>query len=497
MDNLLQLKIIGPVLRSVWTWRILRLACLVLLVAMAAWGWHHHRIAGIDVRDPLMYTNLTNHLFWVWWIMGVVFVALVLGRSWCAVCPLGWLNGLVSRFGFRRPIPAFLRNFVPVTLVLVFLQLMVYFLALHRFPDYTAVLLALCLLLAIGIGLLFRERGFCTLLCPAGTVFGLYARLAPFQLRVKDRNVCAGCDSRRCIAEPTEWTRYQLGSNIVYRKRQLDGCPVGLVPAELTDSADCTLCLNCLQNCDKQNVKVGFRPWLADLFSVGLRPTETLFLLVLLGMLTANFSKVYVELRDLIFWLPEQVALLLGWQENGFYVLAVFWVALLLPLLLMAPGYLVYRLGQIRSMPVEGVPDSLPTEERRDDAGFWSVLGRLALPVIPMLLAAHAVLALVKINAKAAYLPLALGDPSGVKSFLALNVMQTMTPPGVLVSLDILKWLIVLVLVAGLTLSVLVGYKSSGQSGKRDRSFLAGATVSALFLFGIYTAVVVEWLFVR
>lgn len=497
MQNLLQMKILGPILRSVWSWRIIRLTALVLLVAMAAWGWHRHQIAGIDVRDPLMYTNLTSQLFWVWWIMGVVFLALVLGRAWCAVCPLGWLNGVVARIGLKRDLPTWLGNFVVVTVVLVILQLLVYFLAIHRFPDYTAVLLAVCLLASAGIGLVFRERAFCRLLCPAGAVFGLYARFAPFQLRVVNADVCAGCDAQRCISEPVEWRQHRLGNAVLYRRSQLDGCPAGLVPAELEDSADCTFCLNCVQNCDKENLKIGFRPWLADLYGNGLRPSETFFFLVLLGMLTANFSKVYVELRDLVFLLPEQAALALGWQDAGFSVLAVIWIAFLLPLLLLLPGYLVLQFGRVETAPLAREPESEPELQRSPGPGFWSDLGRLALPLIPLVLAAHAVLALVKINAKAGYLPFALADPSGVKSYLALNVMQTATPPGVLVPLDILKWIIALVLVTGLLLAWLVGFRTSRNERAAGRSFLPATVVGSTVLFGLYMSTVIEWLFVR
>ena len=393
--------------------------------------------------------------------------------------------------------PSWLRNFIPVTLVLILLQLMVYFLAIHRFPDYTAVLLAICLLLAAGIGLLFRERAFCSLLCPAGAVFGLYARLAPFELRVREQDVCAGCTSQRCISEPVEWTKLQFASTIVYRKKQLEGCPAGLVPSELRDSADCTLCLNCLQNCDKDNVRLGFRSWFADLFRDGLRPSETFFFMVLLGMLTANFSKVNIDLRDLIFMVPEQSAQLLGWQENGFYVLAVIWIAFLLPLLLMLPGYLVFRLGQVRTASVEQLPGAEPEMADGESEGFWTSMGRLALPLIPLVLAAHAVLALVKINAKAAYLPYAIGDPSGIKPFLAINVMQTVSAPGVLLPLDLLKWIILLVLVGGLLMSWRIGYRTVRDNRFVKRSFLVATGIGTTFLFSLYLVTVVEWLFIR
>ena len=493
-DNIFDIPVFGALLRSVWFWRIARLTTLALTVAMIAWGWHQHAVPGLSLPDPLMYTNLTNHLFWVWWLMGIVFIALLFGRLWCSVCPLGWLNGIVSRFGLRSEMPFWLRNFISVTLVLVFLQLAIYFFKLHRFPDYTAILLTFCLLLTIGAGLLYRQRSFCLLFCPAGAVFGLYARVAPFQLRVKQTSVCAGCDSQRCISEPQEWQKHQLGGSVLYRHRRLDGCPVDLVPAALADSADCTFCLNCFHNCDKDNIKIGFRPWLADI-ETGLRKSETLFYLVLFGMLTTNFSKVYVELRQLLFWLPQEVAVLLGWQESGYYVLAAIWVALLLPSLLMLPGYLILRAAAIRTTSITD-PDAGPGLFVHDEqSGFWSSVGQLALPMIPALLTAHAVLAIVKINAKAAYLPFALVDPSGVKSFLAMNVMQTVATPGAVISLDILKWVVLLLLIVGLLLSFLVARKVAVRQGRPG--FLPAAIVSVLIPTVFYFSTVIEWLFVR
>jgi len=493
--NLLTSPIVGRLFASRWTWRLLRLLALLLMLAMAAWGWHQHAIPGLEVRDPLMYTNLSSHLFWVWWLMGIVFVALLFGRLWCTVCPLGWLNGLVARIGLRRELPNWLRNFVPVTLVLVALQLSVYFFTIHRFPDYTAVLLALCLLLAVVAGLIFRPRAFCTLLCPAGAVFGLYARVAPFQLRVCDSGVCAACDSRRCIAEPQEWQRYQLGATVVYRHHRLDGCPVDLVPAELADSADCLLCLNCAHNCDKQNVTIGFRPLLADLDGRGLRRSETLFFMVLFGMLTANFSKVYVELRQALFWLPEQAARLLGWEASGFYLLAVVWIALLLPTLLLLPGWLALFVSGLRRQ-FSAAPETAPKAAPESGPRFWSSAGELALPLIPLLLAAHAVLALVKINAKAGYLPFALEDPSGVQSYLAMNVMHTMAAPGVLLPLDGLKYLVLVLLLAGIALGGWAAWRVS-RTKHNGTAFLVAALLTVALPAGLYLATVIEWLFVR
>jgi hypothetical protein len=503
MKNLLAIHWLRRLLLSPWSWRVLRLGALGVLLAMIAWGWHHHGIPGVSVKDPLMYTNLATHLFWVWWMMGVVFIALLLGRAWCAVCPVGWLNELTSRLGLQRSLPTWLRNFVPVTLTLVILQLSVYFFTIHRYPDYTAILMALTLLLAVVVGLVFRKRAFCSLLCPAGAVMGLYARVAPFQLRVKDESVCAGCVDKECVSGGRIWSKIALGSGIFYWHGHRRDCPVELLPAELRDSAECQLCLHCARNCTNDNILLGRRSWLADLFPGGLSASEIFFFLVLLGMLTANFSKVYVDLREAIFWMPQQTAALLGWQAGGYYLLATLWVTLVLPVLLLLPGLLVLKLGSIRIGSGEPEPPTLdelkclPAPDRRQ--GFWASLGLLALPCIPLVLSAHLLLALVKVNAKAAFLPFVLQDPTGVQSYLAMNVMHLVPQPGLLVPLEILKWLILLLMLTGIGVSLLavkrVAVRLEGFFS--TRVYLAAGGLVVGLIGSLYVATVIRWLFIR
>ena len=493
MKNLFDIPGIGPLLRRPWPWRLLRIVLLLTLLVMIAYGWHQHAIPGVAVKDPLMYGNLATYFFWVLWIMGVVFLGLLFGRLWCTVCPLGWLNGVVTRFGLQRPLPYWLRNFVPVTLTLVALQLAVYLLTVHRYPDYTARLLVLMLLLTVVCGLLFRQRAFCSLFCPAGAVLGLYARVAPWQLRVRETATCAACSKKRCVSGESYWQEYRLGPARLFWYRRRPDCPVDLVPAEICDSATCSLCLHCAQNCDKDNLRLGTRPWLADLSGATLSRSESFFFVVLLGMVTANFAKVYVDLREAIFWLPQQAALLTGWGAAGFYFLAALWVTLLFPLLLLLPGYLLLRLGELRSAVAAG--PVAPGEPPAPGTGFWDAVGRLALPTIPLVLAAHVVLALVKLNAKGGYLPFVLRDPSGVQSYLAMNVMQTVTQPGVLLPLDLLKWLVLGAVAGGCALSLL-SIRRSARAGA-PRGFATGAVAVVLLLTLLYGATVVRWLFIR
>ena len=490
MLNLLHIPGFGRLLRARWSWRLLRLLLLALLMAMIGFGWHHRAIPGLDVRDPLMYTSAATFGLWVLWIMGVVFLAALLGRGWCAACPVGWLNGMVARIGLKQPLPQWLHGFVPVTLTLLVLQMLVYLLAMHRFPDISARLLAVMLLLAVALGLIFRHRAFCSLMCPAGGVFGLYARIAPARLRVADEAICASCERESCVEGGDAWRRYTLGRGVFYWQSHQDSCPVDLKASDIGCEPECTLCLNCVHNCPYNNLYLGRSTPSGN----PLGASETLFFVVLIGLLTANFSKVNVALRDALLWLPDQVARLIGWQDAGFYLLATPWLALLLPLILLLPGLLVWRLSEMR---VDAVDAELGISEQPQDKGElsgWSRLGRLALPLLPVVLSAHLVLAVVKFNTKLGYLPLVAADPSGVRSYLAIHVMQTLDQPTALLSIEVLKWLALMLVLSGSAWSLLLARRQSRAYGG---GYLAGAVVSLAIFAGMYLATVITWLFLR
>ena len=493
MKDLLHLPFLGALLRGRWFWLISRLLALAATLVVILSGWHHHLIPGVDAPDPLMYTSFTTFSLWVLWIMGLVLLALVAGRFWCAVCPFGWLNGLLSRYGFNRPLPAWLGGMLPVTLLLVALQISVYLLAIHRYPDYTARLLALLLGALVFSSVVFRKRAFCQLFCPAGAVLKCYARVAPFELRVRDAEICAACTSVQCVSEQSFWRRYAFGPAVLHLQRQRPGCPVDIHPRQIDDNSDCTLCMNCVEHCCNDNLRLGFRPWLAEMRQAFLGRGETFLLMVLTGMVTANFSKVNVPLREMLFAAPKNTAVLLGWQADGYFVLSALWITLLLPLLLALPGMLLYRL---RFLQVATVAAPTEPEQKSANRSVFAGLSDLLLPTIPLLLASHLILAIVKLNAKLGYLPLALSDLSGVKSYLAVHLMGTLPQPGVLIPLDLLKWLVLIVLLVGYLLAILaVKRVATSRTGKRF--YFWGTLINISLLAGLYLDTVIRWLFLR
>lgn len=85
-----------------------------------------------------------------------------------------------------------------------------------------------------------------------GGFIGLYAQLAPLELRVKDRAVCAAHKEKSCY----------IGSESGY------GCPWLVFPAALQKNNYCGLCTECLKTCPLDNVALLVRPLGADLQAV-------------------------------------------------------------------------------------------------------------------------------------------------------------------------------------------------------------------------------------
>ena len=242
---------------------------------------------------------------------------------------------------------------------------------------------------------------------------------------------------------------------------------------------------------------------MTELGRKGLSHSETLFFVVLLGMVTANFSKVNIPLREALFWLPQQTAVILGWQSPGYSFLAAIWVCLLLPLLLLLPGLLVFRLGRLsRSLSAAGaekgeLSPELPRQVKKEP--FWSSLGQLALPFIPLILTAHLILALVKLNTKGGYLPLVLQDPTGVQSYLAIAVMKTLEQPTALVSLDLFKWLILALLLGGYLVGLFGARRVTEQlfDTSNRRSYFIASLVGLSLCGSLYLDTIIRWLFIR
>jgi len=135
-------------------------------------------------------------------------------------------------------------------------------------PRVTAVVLLAFLAVAVATSLAFERRAFCRYLCPVGGFIGIYAQLAPVELRVRDAAVCA---------THTEKTCYTGGPGGY-------GCPWLVYPPGLTRNVDCGLCFECLRACPRDNLALNVRPAGADLAVARGRGVDEAFkALIMLG----------------------------------------------------------------------------------------------------------------------------------------------------------------------------------------------------------------------
>lgn len=200
----------------------------------------------------------------VWWALLIVVLVPAGGRAWCLVCPIPapgeWLQrrALVepagcaareerSRFAHRRRWPRRLRGiwlqnagFLATALLSAVI--------LTR-PLVTAWVLLAFLVAGLALSLVFERRAFCRYLCPVGGFIGLYALVAPLELRTRDPLVCRDHRMKDCY----------LGNESGY------GCPWLEQPWTLARNAYCGLCGECFRTCPKDNVAVYLRPPGSDL----------------------------------------------------------------------------------------------------------------------------------------------------------------------------------------------------------------------------------------
>ncbi len=500
-------------LRADGPWALARAAALASLAGLlfllhGRWG-----IEGVEVPDPLMYTNLGNLLFWVGFLMALPLLALLSGRAFCAVCPLGTINEALSRRGLKRPFPAWLRNDWPKAALLVATMGLLALARIHHWPGATFWYVLGWVALAAGMGLLFRGRSLCGYACPVGGMLGLYSRLAPVTVGVADPGVCSSCSGRECVRGKERWVTVAAGRLRAAVRADRPGCGVNLKPWDLGGSGRCLLCGNCLRACPHGNAVLRGRPFAATLWSERFaRFSETVIAAALLGFLLLSFARFWPALGAALSFPGTAVSALLGPLLGAGVGVgagrAVFllWGGFLLPFLLLA---LPAAWTRWREGAPEGVPPgkggfrfwrepSHPAMAADEDEGevsrAESVAGRMAafLPAfIPVLAGGHLVLALVKMNAKLGYLPLAVADPGGARAFTAVEELGTIPRPGLLVDLSPLKWSLAAAFAAAIVLSAVTAVRIARRENVPAAPFLLGVAVVALAVGGGFRA----WLF--
>ncbi len=387
-----------------------------------------------------------------WWVLLVVLI-LFLGKAFCYFCPIrGFGDGLRrlllgrlpeergTRF-LQRPWPRKLRTpLVAIALLLVLFWFDLGY-SISKDPPMTAFVVLALLALAASTTLLIRRNFFCRYMCPVGLMSGVYASLAPLELRARDVRLCASCLSKECL-------KGNAGQ---------DPCPLYLHVGSLKDNRDCILCLKCARNCPRDNVALNLRPFGADLFHA------------------TSFPAVAVG--------AAAVVLLAMASFHGF-TMVPHWQALLsttTPLIGRTPSFTLWMAVFLAALT--GVVAAFVLLAHRTSgrgARLATLFGGYALSLIPIALFYHMAHNLGHLSAETGRLFAVASDPFG----WGWNLLGTAGTSWALLPLDATWYLQAALIVAGHIVAVTVAWVFSRRMlDEKGAAFRAHLPVTALMVF--------------
>lgn len=187
-----------------------------------------------------------------WTTLAIVFFILIItflfGRFYCStVCPFGILQEMIGSIFGRKTgnAPNFYKTRYLIASIVFGLLIGGSALGLKILDPYTnfgiiisnflnpssifSVMYAAIVLLIITLLVVFKDRIFCTTICPIGTILGLFSKYGVFKLNI-DSN-CTKC--KACENE----------------------CPTGCIDSSNIDNERCIRCLKCVAKCPQNAIK--------------------------------------------------------------------------------------------------------------------------------------------------------------------------------------------------------------------------------------------------
>jgi len=405
--NLLQVSGV----RALILWRgfpyVFQALMVAVFGALAVIGWGLYPPAGVN---PKLYakSNLVTLLIWGLWWPAMVWVAVLLGRAWCMICPLELVSNLserlARRMGVRQRVLG--RWIVAGTIIVVLyalLQLLVATAQLHRTPAYTAWFLTGLLVLAAVTGLLWKDRAFCRGFCPVGLLFGTYGRGGMLAVRAGPAETCAACAGKDCV-------------NTCNRlKPDARSCPSLLNPPKLDSNKDCLVCAQCIKACEPDNMRLLLRPLFskADAREPLANWSVTLFVMLVSGFVTWELCTEWKKAEVVFLAAPNWVIVQTATAGAAAGFLKWAWALLIVPgVVWLALASLVRLLGERRRV--------------------GEILRTMTLPMAVVISVGHMSKGLAKFVSWLPFLPGALRDPAGVATAQAISAKTLAVPTALL-----------------------------------------------------------------
>jgi hypothetical protein len=313
--DLLRMPILGPTLRHPYFRRAAQTIMLLLAAVIVADGLFGPQVGAL---------NLAGVLPWTHWRAFSVLALLIGGNFFCMACPFTLPRDLARRFlPASRLWPKQLRSkWTAVGLTVLYLWAYEAF-SIWDSPWWTAWIVVGYFATALLVDGIFQGASFCKYVCPIGQFHFVNSLVSPLQVTLLDRKVCDSCQTHDCL-------HGHAGQR---------GCELYLFQPKKAGNFDCTFCLDCVHACPSDNVGIlASPPGLTILddrprSGIGRLARLDIAALVLLLAFGAFVSAAAMTL-PVIQWMNEWQAKL-GFTSRAPMVAGFYFVGLLVPLALL------------------------------------------------------------------------------------------------------------------------------------------------------------------
>lgn len=430
---------------------------LAFFVFMAVIAWGVYPPEGVN-NKLFAKSNLITLLVWGLWWPAMVWTAVLLGRLWCAVCPLELVANVTERLGRavgvkQRVLGKWLRSGALIVGLYALIQMLVAGANLHRTPAYTSIFLWGLLATAALTGFFFRDRAFCRGFCPVGLLLGTYGRGAMLAMRPASGERCANCAGKDCVRACNR------------TKADARSCPSLLNPARLNSNADCLVCGQCVKVCEPDNMGLFLRRPFdgADTREKIASWPITLFAMLVSGFVISELLSEWKKAQAVFLWVPEEVGALLGAARHAGWIEGV-WTLFVVPSIVW---------GTLGGLVVLARGASSLSEAWR----------RLAIPLAVVIAFGHMCKGLAKVVSWVGLLPLAARDPVGVDTTRAITA-KTLPQPDLILPRVVVSLLAMLLVMSAAYFSMRELRLAQGDTHRRYRAPVL--VLAFCFLFIIF-----------
>lgn len=212
-------------------WRRVAQVCMLLVaISVMADGFFGPQVASM---------NLAGILPWIHWRALSVFALLLIGNLFCMACPFTFVRDIARKiFPAKLRWPRALRNKWLAAMLLVLYLWAYEAFGLWDSPWLTAWIIAGYFVAAVVVDGLFSGASFCKYVCPIGQFHFVTSLVSPREVRIRKEQTCQSCRTYDCIRG----------------NERARGCELYLFQPKKEGNLDCTFCLDCVKACPHDNV---------------------------------------------------------------------------------------------------------------------------------------------------------------------------------------------------------------------------------------------------